>query len=62
MSTRLMYAFIAGLFLMFVGYSLQSGGRQENPVISYAGLAVLLLGCVLVVASLIMQFRRGRND
>lgn len=61
MSTRLMYAFIAGLFLMFVGYSLQQGGRPQNPTISYVGLAVLLLGCVLVASSLIMQVRRGRD-
>ena len=56
-----MYAFIAGLFLMFVGYSLQQGGRPQNPTISYVGLAVLLLGCVLVAGSLIMQVRRGRD-
>ncbi|MBL7802539.1 MAG: hypothetical protein JNL02_02305 [Saprospiraceae bacterium] len=62
MSTRLMYAFIAGMFLMFVGYSLLQQGDNRNPALNLAGAAVLILGGVLFAGSLIMQVRRNRNS
>lgn len=48
-----MYAFLAGVYLIFIGYSLREVG--------YLGLGMLILGVALIFGSLIVQARKGRD-
>lgn len=54
-----MYAFLAGLFLMFIGYSLLQGADMTK---SYLGMGILLVGTILLIGSLIVQLRKGRDS
>lgn len=59
MNPRPMYAFLAGLFLMFIGYSLLQGADMTK---SYLGMGILLVGTILLIGSLIVQLRKGRDS
>lgn len=61
MNPRPMYGFLAGLFLLLVGYSLLQSGNRNDLTKSYIGIAVLILGGLLIAGSLIWQARQ-RSD
>ena len=57
-----MFAFIAGLFLAFIGFSLLNGLRGSNPVAGYLGVVILILGAVLFIGALVVQAKKSREE
>lgn len=60
---KLMFVFIAGIFLLILGYSfLNFQGKVPNPIFPKIGIGLSLVGGAMFIGALILQMKKSREE
>ncbi len=59
---KLMLAFVAGIFMVFIGFSMLNGLNVGQLGVGYAGVAICLAGVVLTIGALIYQAKQAQRE